>query len=322
VGDVGVVSDDWEDSDDSWKGGLAIKSDVQGSKAMLEAIERSLDEGGYLDGIAEEKAQPYIDALWEIASRPKPDSAAELESEDGPEVDSFSEMEQVISKLIRREPLDTEAPGTGNAEAASESDPESAAQADLKAADPSGPLFVRSLRKMLSARQEAHLDRMPEEIAAESELLESIEERSTEAEDVATPSTTASAPTPEIYGLLLTVSNKINGETVPRPSKVGPGHNWKVEYELSELPEKRLQSIFEAIKARQSSAFSEAKKAGWKYNNEFFQDIGRWNDRGKAFRKREDERNRKMPVHILGDEKPKAWDEVFQESTKAEEVEE
>ncbi|KAL2139118.1 hypothetical protein VTI28DRAFT_5749 [Corynascus sepedonium] len=137
----------------------------------------------------------------------------------------------------------------------------------------------------------------------------------------------------ELYGLILTVRNKVDGQYVARPEKLHPRQRWQVEYAIEEVKPERALNLYRMVLKRRknllypednnssgsnaSSSSSAAAAAGptnadrWRYM--FSGRLEKYSAKGRKFRRREDERQRGQPVHVYGADEPLPFETVYGE---------
>ncbi|PQE11935.1 mitochondrial membrane Pet127 protein [Rutstroemia sp. NJR-2017a BVV2] len=105
----------------------------------------------------------------------------------------------------------------------------------------------------------------------------------------------------DILAMHLTIRNKVDGEYVVRPERLSPKHNWTVEYALTEIEEGvKSMNLYKACKARRRTALtkSEQKEEDVR-NNIFIENLKRLADKGRQWRKQQDEVEKNLPVKTL-----------------------
>ncbi|KAK4156308.1 mitochondrial protein Pet127-domain-containing protein [Chaetomidium leptoderma] len=126
----------------------------------------------------------------------------------------------------------------------------------------------------------------------------------------------------ELYGLILTVRNKVDGEYVARPEKLRPAQRWTVEYAMEEVKPERAQNLYKMVLKRRKKLLYDdtaedaaAAAEGGERDRWFYMFRGRlerYSDRGRQFRHRENRRQRQSPVHVYGCDKPFTYESVFE----------
>ncbi|KAH6854277.1 mitochondrial protein Pet127-domain-containing protein [Chaetomium sp. MPI-CAGE-AT-0009] len=121
----------------------------------------------------------------------------------------------------------------------------------------------------------------------------------------------------ELYGLILTIRNKVNGEYVARPENLTPKQRWKVEYAIEEVQPERAHNLYKMVlKRRRNLLYPEgaaAAEAGGRdrWYQMFDGSLDRYSAGGRKFRRDEEHRRRNQPVHVYGAEAPLPYEEVF-----------
>jgi hypothetical protein len=229
---------------------------------------------------------------------------AETKDSDG---ESTSPNMSTLSSLIVRMTRKIDEKGT------SEEQPDATVSSKLKE-------FERVLSKIISESrdddQTAGIDAVQ---GATDEALDSADKTAAEttADEAPTESVAgevdskAEAENQEpILGMVLTVRNKIDGKYVTRPEKLTKDDEWEVEYNIEELPTARAHRLFQSCQKRRRTAYKfTGRDAAWK---EMFEGaLPKYTQRGRDFRMQEEEEAKKRPIHVVGQEKPSSYQEVF-----------
>ncbi|KAK3308905.1 mitochondrial protein Pet127-domain-containing protein [Chaetomium strumarium] len=118
----------------------------------------------------------------------------------------------------------------------------------------------------------------------------------------------------ELYGLILTVRNKVDGQYVERPDKLKRKQRWTVEYAFEEMKPDRARNLYKAVLNRRKKLLypdDSGEGESDKWASMFQGRLKRYSMRGRSFRRREEKRMRERPVYIYGSDKPYTWDSVF-----------
>ncbi|KAI1876386.1 hypothetical protein JX265_003912 [Neoarthrinium moseri] len=121
----------------------------------------------------------------------------------------------------------------------------------------------------------------------------------------------------ELFGMVLTIRNKVNGTYVERPEKLSEDDNWNVEYTITELADKQAHNLYKMCKRRRAGTFQQAasgRSSAWKTS--FDGSLAKYSQAGREFREDEDRRARDQPVHIMGERQPKPYHMVFGSSNQ------
>lgn len=121
----------------------------------------------------------------------------------------------------------------------------------------------------------------------------------------------------ELYGLILTVRNKVDGEYVERPEDLRPKQRWTVEYAMEEVAPERAHNLYKMLLKRRKNQLypddAEDRDDRWRY---MFQGrLERYSTRGRKFRRRENKRLRQEPIHVYGSEEPHSYESVYGAAT-------
>ncbi|KAJ9148249.1 hypothetical protein NKR23_g5159 [Pleurostoma richardsiae] len=131
-----------------------------------------------------------------------------------------------------------------------------------------------------------------------------------------TPQATEESPT-ELYGMILTIRNKVNGKYVTRPSNLTKKCSWVVEYSIEEIEERRAKQVYQAVKKRRETLMTNQDQRQGAWGGEFREKLYELSKKGRAFRERETQIAKQRPLHVVGMSKPKKWEDVFGDMSKA-----
>ncbi|KAL2021491.1 hypothetical protein VTK56DRAFT_7124 [Thermocarpiscus australiensis] len=204
---------------------------------------------------------------------------------------------------------------------------------------PPDAVKLRKIEKILSEltakpREPSDLDkgeeanRVIEEGSLSAEQFERDEqaEQSTEEEpEPAQPSEDSTSEEPagkasepgakeEVYGLILTVRNKVDGHYVKRPEKLRHTQRWVVEYAIEEIAPSRAPRLYKMVLNRRKKLLDPSNNYDDRWFHMFRGKLNEYSQKGRKFRLREDERARQYPVHVYGFDKPYTWESVFEHS--------
>ncbi|KAL2266317.1 hypothetical protein VTJ83DRAFT_5669 [Remersonia thermophila] len=352
-----------------------LEDEVNGVTLVRDAIEDAFQESGLLRSSSPEKARRYIDDFLEaltgvrikdrsVATRKTENAEQEVvgEGEDIPD-DSSDEpsLKDLLVRLatqIRDLPSERRAP-TGEVIEVIDEDASEYLQrlrkiegilAELTGQSPEAADHVKMtagngiVEAGAISAEEGLLKPATEQLPKESRTTTATEEGTG---DGATSTTTASPqldePTDgELYGLILTIRNKVNNAYVVRPEHLlNQKADWVVEYAMEELEPDRARTLYEMVlKRRKSILYPEDEDAppatdgsdnssggggggdndnpdgGQKkpnaYRDYFFRQLARWSERGREFRKKEDARLKCQPIHVLGEDTPYSYQSILE----------
>ncbi|CAO2649657.1 Nn.00g070420.m01.CDS01 [Neocucurbitaria sp. VM-36] len=144
-----------------------------------------------------------------------------------------------------------------------------------------------------------------EEIAPQQEALTKADEDSnehtspqdsaTEAVDSSTPSQPSDAP---LMGWTLTVRSKVNGGYVERPEKLDQQDDWKLEYHIQDIAQDTRWKLYEAAKGRRRKLIGQDKEEANTSLKHYRELIQRYNDKGREWRKKQDELDEGRDVQV------------------------
>ena len=106
----------------------------------------------------------------------------------------------------------------------------------------------------------------------------------------------------DLFALLLTVKNNVNGRRVVRPTNLRTDDRWTINFELSELGGPSIWSQYRACQKRRESAFSDKVEDETKVsNNSYHQILQDISKQGREWRQHQDELDKQRGIVILGD---------------------
>lgn len=154
--------------------------------------------------------------------------------------------------------------------------------------------FESILLEMMPKTQEAPADAAAEEVAtAPSDSDKGA------AEDTPAPGDGEEPAAKPVLGLVLTVRNNVNSKYVQRPEKLTPADKWNVEYTIEELPEDKVQGVYQALKKRRYGAHRKDPGRD-RFRSAFDGLLTHYSRAGRQFRSKETKLARKLPVHVVG----------------------
>ena len=117
----------------------------------------------------------------------------------------------------------------------------------------------------------------------------------------------AEAQHPDIFGMTLTIRNKVRGSYVTRPEELGPDDDWTVEYSLGEIKDsKSVWGLYQACqqrrKLRLDKASEEEDDGAVNYYVQRMRDLS---NKGKEWREQQDEIERTMPKVVFEHSSPR-----------------
>ena len=98
--------------------------------------------------------------------------------------------------------------------------------------------------------------------------------------------------------MMLVVHNKVNGEAVQRPTRFNMSDKWDVEYELNELDLEESNETLRTCKRRRDVALT---KNVMDHDATYFRNLQNATNRGRAWRKRMDEKDRERGILVYKD---------------------
>ncbi|KAL2160566.1 hypothetical protein VTH06DRAFT_1254 [Thermothelomyces fergusii] len=136
-----------------------------------------------------------------------------------------------------------------------------------------------------------------------------------EASDKAEFSPEESGDTNELYGLILTVRNKVDNRYVTRPEKLDPRQRWQVEYAIEEVNAERAQNLYKMVlKRRKKLLYPDDATDPKRWSGLFEGRLEKYSALGRQFRRREDRLLRGQPVYVYGQDEPLPFESVYGEA--------
>ncbi|KXX75278.1 hypothetical protein MMYC01_207985 [Madurella mycetomatis] len=246
-----------------------------------------------------------------------PNEADEQQEAQPPVADGASDKEPTLKDLILR--LASQLRDMPSEQRISTSQPETRAEEDA-------PADMQRLGKVVKILSELIVQPQKQGDDAKWEGNGVIERGSLSAEDGETEEV-SETPAPEqaetaaegeraadgeLYGLILTVRNKVNGRYVKRPEKITRKHRWVVEYAMEEIQPVRAETLYRMLLNRRKKLLEQSQSSDDKWAKSYRQRLANLSQKGRAFRSRETERSKHFPVHVYGSEGPYTWDSVFE----------
>lgn len=279
--------------------GLSSKeADVETSKAMEEDEVEEEDE----------ETDDFDDEIETEGSKKEPNTAS-----------SMSPLKDLISKMARR--IDEKA-------VSEEADSSLDNSSKLKEFERIlGELIARSKDEQVHPQQDktstepdAEGKSLAEEGDSLAEGIKSIESQLKEAGKAEEPSAKSSKrkaaedeDDPNLFGMVLTIKNKVNNEYVTRPENLKKSDNWTVEYNVEEIKGKRAQTIYSQCLTRRRKILEDAGDRDSEWYSMFRGQLRKRTSSGRKYRAAEIARAMGKPVHVLGRGRDQAvpWDQVF-----------
>lgn len=116
----------------------------------------------------------------------------------------------------------------------------------------------------------------------------------------------------EVLALTLTIRNKINGSNVLRPTDLKPNEQWAIEYSLDEVPNaERAWSLYQACQVRRKKKLDEDKERSENDDqvDSYIRRLRQMSRKGAKWRKEQDQKEKELPVRILGKDDQQEEDE-------------
>ncbi|KAK1835959.1 mitochondrial protein Pet127-domain-containing protein, partial [Podospora conica] len=317
--------DVWEDMMDRVE--ETIQNEEQGITSVRDALEHALQESGLLRGSSPEDQNRYLGMLVEALISGDSGVAAEVseqtatEETSSPSADEAETAEQTETDIQAAEDSGDEPSlrelilrlagrlQTEPSEQPSETDvhPEEEVSSDALRLHK----FESILSELVTKTQET-TDQSPSDPASTASI--SSEPQDATASEQQPDAATAANTSPhadKLFGMVITVNNRVNGDYVARPDKLEKADKWVVEYAIEEMEPERAARIYKQCQKRRAEALSDSEHRDKAWYEMFRGDLKKYSDKGRLHRRRETEKAPHFPVHVLGEEGPLDYESVF-----------
>ena len=187
---------------------------------------------------------------------------------------------------------------------------------------PAHALRLRKIERILSELAEwdeadrGEGNRVVERGSVTPDAEETVEETVEDAEEAkAAPTAAATKPFStkgfvdedtggELYGLVLTLRNKVDGQYVVRPENLRPHQKWTVEYAVEEVNPDRAHTLYSMVLKRRKNIHDATKSSKDSWYGMFRGSLEKYSSLGRKFRRSENQRQREQPVYVYGSNEP------------------
>ena len=336
-----------------------LQNDEQGVMSIRESIGDAMDQIGLLRAYSSEESRRYLDEMLEAITGKKVAAAEDLgsasDSAESPPVEveeegskdeelESPEAEMAESEMNRAQPINATGsnPVVDPTDAAAAQSSQAATESAL-ADEPSLKDLILKLAKAQAAEKELQRSAEEEDDSETSEKLklrkfgkiltelkaksqgtgETPSEQADEPESkTAAAAEPAPAPDAELFSVILTTKNKVNGSYVTRPSRLTRRDNWEVEYSIEEIPPARAKNLYQMMLNRRKKILERKPSEG--EDNRWYQmfrgDLQKYSKEGRKFRERSNKEERTQPVHVYGMDEPLRWTDVFKDEAVKEDA--
>jgi hypothetical protein len=115
----------------------------------------------------------------------------------------------------------------------------------------------------------------------------------------------------EIYGMVLTIRNRVNNSYVTRPDHLKAEDRWAVEYTVEDIEDERARRLYEQVLARRRKALQPDENREELWYGMWGGRLQRMSDFGRKFRSRETRRAKSNPVYVYGEKGSRTYEDVF-----------
>jgi hypothetical protein len=263
---------------------VGIGKDNPDVQAAWQDIQGEVDEQVGEDG----ETRPAIDIeetgseQQAVAINATENANEEAEVSDRPTQDVTSEVdEQVGEDGVARPTTTSEATGSMQQDAAIDATEDTSKEAEA-------PVSLTTISEETSSEQQDAAVDATENTSEGSEAPEFM------AKDL-TSNTKSNGP---LMGWTLTVRSKVNGGYVDRPVKHSKDDDWKIEYHIQEIPPESRWRLYNALKERRRGLIGMEEREVDKGLQHYRDQIQRFSNRGREWRKKQDELNEELGVQL------------------------
>jgi hypothetical protein len=143
-------------------------------------------------------------------------------------------------------------------------------------------------------KDEAGVDQSTSPATASQSTQESAEKAaasSAEGPDIATDTSAKR----ELFGMTLTIRNRVEGRYVERPENLCSNDRWMVEYAIEELADEQCHTLYSNLVRRRGKIFG---PSGANWYLMFDGRLDQYSKRGRQFRRSENNREKAGLVHV------------------------
>ncbi|TWU72162.1 hypothetical protein ED733_003887 [Metarhizium rileyi] len=283
-------------SEDAWgemmyKVDEAVENESLGIRSIREAVQEALEHSGLLHDKTELESEKYLDELVSALT------AHSSEKKELRQSQTEKDQEADVAKITD-----------------GQSDSESTTLVNLivkvtKGINEKSPNLRPFERKVVDLATQA---KKSDSVSADEAVTKTDAEGTAAMESAVDDDVDAEkedggseGPQPELLGMYVSIRNKINGEFVDRPSGSEEKFDWSVQYTITELPDKRAQSIYSKIKKRRKDVLATdpgARSADW--YRMFSGKLPMMTKKGERFREKRAQQEAGSPVYVAWDKDP------------------
>ncbi|KAI1398111.1 Pet127-domain-containing protein [Hypoxylon fuscum] len=236
------------------------------------------------DSIATSTMSPLKDLIVKMARRIDEKTASDGAEDLFDDSSKLKEFERILGELIARSKDEQDHPRTDETSASPKTESESPTEDE-----------VESIEDQLKESGDATRSSSEQSTGTASKKTKPAKEKGD----------------PELFGMVLTIKNKVNGKYVTRPEELKKSDSWVVEYNIEEIAGKRAKTIYQQCRARRRKTFENTGDRDSQWYQMFRGDLRRRTDMGRKFRASETEKAKKRPVHVIGQKDALNWEDVF-----------
>ncbi|KAL7893769.1 PET127-like protein [Trichoderma sp. SZMC 28014] len=295
-----------------------VEDDSLGIGSVREAVQEALEQSGILKDKTELEIEQYLDAM--VASLTAHSSKIkELRDRS----DDPGDVAGSLRKHDTQDGLGADEPSDGERRESSEfnfdtpdSEMQKASLTDLILKATEGidnkAQNLKTFQKMfadLTTRTEEDDEEAIEdeqaviakdETSNEDEFVEEKEEEEGDESEAAENTESSGRPQRELFGMIVTVLNQVNGEHVERPTNVRKedDFDWSVQYNITELPDAKAPTIYAKIKQRRKKVLAPTRSENWDWYKMFQGKLPALSKKGEIFREMRTQQEADRPMHV------------------------
>ncbi|KAL7915021.1 Pet127 domain-containing protein [Trichoderma velutinum] len=291
-----------------------VEDESLGVGSVREAVQEALEQSGILNGKTELEIEQYLDAMvTSLTAHSSKIKELRDRSDDPGDVPKSAFRRTTDDNLsAEEEPIADEKQVTEPEFAKDDSEMRDASLTDLILKATEGidnrAGNLKTFQRMFAdlAIQTEQADPVIKEMAgkpsAEDDSIyedEFAEEDGDESEAIEA-SEGAGQQDRELLGMIVTVRNLVNGEQVERPTNIKKedDFDWSVEYNITELRDKRARRIYSGMKQRRRKVLAPSPSDRWDWYKMFQGKLPELAKKGERFREMRSQQEAGGPVHV------------------------
>lgn len=291
-----------------------VEDDSLGIGSVREAVQEALEQSGILNDKTELEIEQYLDAM--VASLTAHSSKIKelRDRSDDPGDDSKPAPKSGIEDNLGAEEasIEDQRQSSESGFAGDDSEAQNISLADLILKATEGvdnrARNLKTFQRMFAdlttktKQTDSEIREMGGKTPTENEALneDELTEEDEEEKGAADTLEESGSQGRELLGMYVTIRNQVNGEYVERPTDIRKedDFDWSVQYTISEIPDKRAQTIYTKMKQRRKKVFSPQASDKWDWHNMFHGKLSDLSKKGEEFRERRTQQEAGGPLHV------------------------